>query len=216
MKISKNYRTHRNIYKKYSLILLGSPKFCNDIFIRFASIFLDLLPYSLVCNDIPWFALIVPGLQQYSLICINIHWFASIFIVLICINIPWFASIAESMLNRGNMPRKRTGRKWWNSSRPQCATSRRHSRLRAHWLMALVGGVGGGWGRSMYSAFPGNCSVSYLSFVYGRSLWTELNGGENFLHWKAYMLPLFSIMTLWQQYSLICNNISYLTSVKAR
>ena len=48
----------------------------------------------------------------------------------------------------------------------------------------------------MYSAFPGNCSVSYLSFVYGRSLWAELNGGENSLHWKANMLPLFSIMTL--------------------
>ena len=45
--------------------------------------------------------------------------------------------------------------------------------------------------------FPGNCSVSYLSFVYGRSLWAELNGGENSLHWKANMLPLFSIMTLW-------------------
>ena len=49
----------------------------------------------------------------------------------------------------------------------------------------------------MYSAFPGNCSVSYLSFAYGRSLWAELNGGENSLHWKANMLPLFSIMTLW-------------------
>ena len=68
----------------------------------------------------------------------------------------------------------------------------RHS----HWLMALVGG-GGGWGRSMYSAFPWNCSVSYLSFVYRRSLWAELNGGKNSLHWKVNMLPLFSIMTLW-------------------
>ena len=48
----------------------------------------------------------------------------------------------------------------------------------------------------MCSAFPGNCSVSYLSFVYGRSLWAELNGRENSLHWKANMLPLFSIMTL--------------------
>ena len=48
----------------------------------------------------------------------------------------------------------------------------------------------------MYSAFPWNCTVSYLSFVYGRSLWAELNGGENSLHWKANMLPLFSIMTL--------------------
>ena len=58
---------------------------------------------------------------------------------------------------------------------------------------------GGGvdWGRSMYSALPSNRSVSYLSLVYGRSLWAGLNGGENSLHWKANMLPLFSIMTLW-------------------
>ena len=51
----------------------------------------------------------------------------------------------------------------------------------------------------MYSVFPGNCSVSYLSFVYGRSLWAELNGGENSLHWKENMLPLFNIMTLCSQ-----------------
>ena len=73
-------------------------------------------------------------------------------------------------------------------------TACRHSRLRSHWLMALVGDRG--WGRSMYSAFAGNCSVCHLSFVYGRSLWVELNGGENSLHWKANMLPQFSIMTL--------------------
>ena len=49
----------------------------------------------------------------------------------------------------------------------------------------------------MHSAFPGNSSVSCLSFVYGRSLWAELYGGENSLHWKANVLPLFSIiMTL--------------------
>ena len=65
--------------------------------------------------------------------------------------------------------------------------------------MVLVGGGGGGkvgGVRSMYSAFLGNCSVSYLSFVYGRSLWAGLNGGENSLHWKANMLPLFSLITL--------------------
>ena len=61
--------------------------------------------------------------------------------------------------------------------------------------MALVEGVGG-WGRSMHSAFPGNCSVSYLSFVYGRSLWAELNGGEYSFHWKANTILPFSIMTL--------------------
>ena len=51
----------------------------------------------------------------------------------------------------------------------------------------------------MYSTFPGNCNVSYLSFVYGRSIWAELDCEENSLHWKANMLPLFSIMTLWHQ-----------------
>ena len=72
-----------------------------------------------------------------------------------------------------------------------------HSRLSAHWLMALVGG-GGVWRLREKYVFcvPGNCSVYYLSFVYGRSLWAELNGGENSLHWKANMLTLFSIMTL--------------------
>ena len=75
-------------------------------------------------------------------------------------------------------------------------TAWRHLRLRAYWLMALVGGGGGGWGRSIYSAFPENRSLSYLSFVYGRSQWAELNGRENSLHWKVNMLPLFSIMTL--------------------
>ena len=50
-------------------------------------------------------------------------------------------------------------------------TAWRHSRLRAHWLIApIFGWGGGGWGRSMYSAFLGNCSVSYFSFVCGRSL----------------------------------------------
>ena len=87
-----------------------------------------------------------------------------------------------------------------------------HSRLRAHWLMAPVEMGGGGWGRSMYSAFTGNYSVFYLSFVYGRSLWAELNGGENSLHWKANMLPLFSIMALCTQHThvyIICIYILY-------
>ena len=64
----------------------------------------------------------------------------------------------------------------------------RHPRLRAHWLMALVGEEGAEGEvcilRSLGIA---------LSFVYGRSLWAELNGEENSLHWKVYMLPLFSI-----------------------
>ena len=52
----------------------------------------------------------------------------------------------------------------------------------------------------VYVMFSENCSVSYLFFVYGRSLWAELNGGEKSLHWKANMLPLFSIMTLWNKH----------------
>ena len=48
------------------------------------------------------------------------------------------------------------------STRMCNVTAWRHSKLRAHW--------GGVWGRSMYSAFPWSCSVSYLSFVWGRSL----------------------------------------------
>ena len=58
----------------------------------------------------------------------------------------------------------------------------------------------------MYSAFPGNCSVSYLSFVYGRSLWAELNGEENSLHWKDNTLPLFSIMNLCTKHRVIILN----------
>ena len=99
--------------------------------------------------------------------------------------------------NRGSMPRKRTGRKWCKFSRPECATSLETARSLANgpsWV--------GGWRRSMYSAFPGNCSVSYLSFGNGRSLWAELNGGENSLHWKSNMLPLFSIMTLCSSFNL--------------
>ena len=52
-------------------------------------------------------------------------------------------------------------------------TAWRHSTLRAHWLMALVCVFY--WGRSMYSAIPGNCSASPISLlsmggVCGRSL----------------------------------------------
>ena len=49
------------------------------------------------------------------------------------------------------------------------------------------------------SAFSWNCSVSYLSFVYGRNLWAELNAGKNSLHWMGNMFSLFSIMTLWSK-----------------
>ena len=48
------------------------------------------------------------------------------------------------ILNRGSMPRKRKGRKWCNSTTVRNVTAWRHSRLRAHWLMAVVvvGGKG--------------------------------------------------------------------------
>ena len=36
----------------------------------------------------------------------------------------------------------------------------------------------------MYSAFPGNCSVSYVSFVYGR-LWAEPNGASGKIHFSG-------------------------------
>ena len=67
----------------------------------------------------------------------------------------------------------------------------RHSRLRAHWLMALVN-------KYAFCVVPGIAAFpSYLSFDYERSLRAELKGGENFLHWKANVLLLFSIITLW-------------------
>ena len=69
--------------------------------------------------------------------------------------------------------------------------------------MGLVeGGGGGAEGEVCILRSPGIAAVSYLSFVYGRSLWAKLNGGENSLHFKANMLPLFSIMTLWFMYLL--------------
>ena len=101
------------------------------------------------------------------------------------------------ILNRGSMPRKRTERKWYKFSRPECVTPQ-HDVTRNCTLIGLWPLAEGGLGWSMYSAFLGNCSVSYLFFVYWRSLlWAKLNDGENSLHWKANMLPLFSIMTLW-------------------
>ena len=71
-----------------------------------------------------------------------------------------------------------------------------HWRLRAHWLMALVGVRGGGYGRIMYSAFPRNCSVSYLSFVYGKSLWVELNGEGNSLYTGRQTCSLYLVLWL--------------------
>ena len=90
------------------------------------------------------------------------------------------------------MPRKRTGRSDANFPNQNV---QRHS-VTSHGTARSLANDPRGGGGGAEGKFPGNCSVSYLSFVYGRSLWAELNGGENSLHWKANMLPLFSIMTL--------------------
>ena len=83
------------------------------------------------------------------------------------------------ILNSRSMPRKRTRKKWCKFSRPECSTSQSDV-TRDCALLANCPSWEGGWGRSMYSAFPWNSSVSYLSFVYGRSLWAELTGGGKF------------------------------------
>ena len=54
----------------------------------------------------------------------------------------------------------RIGRNWCKFSRPECATSLETRR-------SLANDPSGG---GTEGEFPGNCSVSYLSFVYGRSL----------------------------------------------
>ena len=67
-------------------------------------------------------------------------------------------------------------------------------------LLANHPSGGGGGGGGSEGELPGNYSVYYLFFFfYGSTgrVWAGLNEGENSLHWKANMLPLFSIMTLW-------------------
>ena len=62
----------------------------------------------------------------------------------------------------------RIGRNWCKFSRPKCATSQkwRHSRLLAHWLMAIVAG---GWGGKA----PSPISLLSMGGVCGRSLMAE-------------------------------------------
>ena len=55
------------------------------------------------------------------------------------------------------------------------------------------GGGGGAEGEICILHSPGELQRLLSLFC----LWAELNGGKNFIHWKANMLPLFSIMTLW-------------------
>ena len=52
--------------------------------------------------------------------------------------------------------------------------------------IALVGGGGGGAEREVCILRSPEIVASPIS------LWAELNGGENSLHWKANMLPLLS------------------------
>ena len=83
------------------------------------------------------------------------------------------------------MPRKRTGKKENDAILPDSSVQR-HSVTSHETARSLA----------IVLCVPGNCNVSYLSFVHGRNLLEELNGGENSLHWMANMFPLFSIMTL--------------------
>ena len=77
------------------------------------------------------------------------------------------------ILLEGACLHNRIGRKWWKFSRPECVTSLETARSLVKGPSWGGGGGRGGWGRSMYSAFPGNCSVS-LSLFY---LWEECVGG---------------------------------------
>ena len=111
----------------------------------------------------------------------------------------WCAHRVIILLERACLLNRIEGN-WFKFSRPECVTSQRDvTRAWRHSLANWL--VGGGGVREKYifmcSAFPGNCRAFYLFSGYGGSLWAELNGGENSLHWKANMLPLFSIMTLW-------------------
>ena len=65
-------------------------------------------------------------------------------------------------------------------------------------------------GRGLRGNSPGiaESPISLLSMEALEELWAELNGGENSLHWKANMLPLFSIMTLWALGRLQSNSTS--------
>ena len=61
--------------------------------------------------------------------------------------------------------------------------------------MALVGWGGGAEGEVCILRSPRIAAspISLFCLWEESSLWAELNGGENSLHWKANMLPLFSI-----------------------
>ena len=88
----------------------------------------------------------------------------------------------------------RIGRNWCN------VTAWRHSRLRVHWLMYWLSGGGLRGNSPGIAASP----IALLSMV---ALEKSVGGAyrrENSLHWKANMLPLFNIMTLWS-FTLLCH-----------
>ena len=111
------------------------------------------------------------------------------------------------ILNRGSMPRMLPqGRKTSRERKENYANFpnqnvQRHSVTSLENARSLDNGPswgGGAEGEMCILRSPGIAaySISLLS-IYGMRVWAELNGGENYLHWKANMFPLFSIMTLW-------------------
>ena len=88
-------------------------------------------------------------------------------------------------------------------------TAWRHSTLLDHWLMALVGG-GGGWGRSMYSAFSENCSGSYLSFSVGGVCGRSLTEGKILFTGKQ-TCSLYLVLWLCYSFIITSNFICFLS-----
>ena len=79
----------------------------------------------------------------------------------------------------------RIGRNWCKFSRPECVTSLKTARSLAN------GPIGG--------ELRGNCpriAVSPISHWLWRSMWAELNGGENSLQWKANICSLYLVLWL--------------------
>ena len=106
------------------------------------------------------------------------------------------------ILNRGSIPRKRKG---------GITTCQRHSVTSPETARSLANGPSLLREKYVFCVpREWNCSVSYLSFLYGSSLWAELNAGENSLHWKAKMFPLFSIMI----YDSVFSSYAHLTCPK--
>ena len=82
------------------------------------------------------------------------------------------------------------GRNWGKISRPECATSPRD-------VTRHCANDPKGWGLRGNSPGIAASPISLLSMVALEESVAGVNGGENSLHWKTNMLPLFSIKTLW-------------------